>query len=143
VKLDWAILANAAEVQNNLIFVLGGGWDTGTRPLYPAPFQGALAMRLLLHPTEMSRPHKVEIQLNDEDGQPIAPIIGLNTNPGPPPPNHPTGWDVAALVVVGMQSLMIPKPGGYSLEILLDDQHFRTIPFRFVQVTAPGTPPSH
>ena len=141
-KLDWAILANAAEVQTNLIYVLGGGWDTGSRPQFPAPFQGALAMRLLLHPTEMSKPHKVEIQLNDEDGQSIAPRISLNTNPSPPPTSHPTGWDVAALVVVGMQSLMIPKPGGYSLEILLDDQHFRTIPFRFVQLATPGPPPS-
>ena len=141
-KLDWAILANAAEVQNNLIYVLGGGWDTGSRPQFPAPFQGALAMRLLLHPTEMSKAHKVEIQLNDEDGQSIAAPIGLNTNPTPSPLSHPSGWDVPALVIVGMQGLMIPKPGRYSLEILLDDQHFRTIPFRFVQGTSQGLPPS-
>ncbi len=134
-RLDWALLANAAESPpNGLVYILGAGIDTLWREQFPAPFGGAMVLRVLTSRIESERQHKVEVHCSDEDGnailqQPV--VVGL-------PPrtfhgDHPHGWDLAANIVINLSAVPIPKPGLYSFEILIDDQQVRTLPFRAVQ----------
>jgi hypothetical protein len=141
-KLDWAILSNSAEVQGGLSYVLGGGWDTGFRPTFPAPFLGAITLRVLVHPTEIEVPHNLELQFWNEDGRPFAPPVSLTLHPGAVPDQHPVGWDVPATVAIGLQNLPIPAAGRYSIEILIDGQHHRSISFRMQQGQQPAAPPA-
>jgi len=135
VRIDWALLANAAESPpNGLVYILGAGIDTLWREQFPAPFGGAMVLRVLTSRIESERQHKVEVHCSDEDGnavlqQPV--VVGL-------PPrtvhgDHPHGWDLAANIVINLSAVPIPKPGLYSFEILIDDQQVRTLPFRAVQ----------
>jgi hypothetical protein len=140
-KLDWAILSNSGEIQANLAYVMGGGWDTAWRPAFPAPFFGALNLRLLVHPSEISHPHRIELQFWNEDGKPFAPQLQLTVGPGEMPPEHEVGWDVPAMLAIALHGLMVPKPGRYSIEILIDGAHARSMPFKFVQGGPPGAPP--
>jgi hypothetical protein len=140
-KLDWAILSNFAEVQGNLSYVLGGGWDTAYRPDFPAVFGGALTLRLLSHPSEVTTPHQVVLQFWTEDGKPFAPPLNLTIGPGAVPPDHPIGWDLPALIAINLQGLPIPRPGRYSVEILIESQHVKSIPFRCLRGRPPGSPP--
>jgi hypothetical protein len=138
VRLDWAILSNSGEIQANLAYILGGGWDTAWRPAFPAPFLGALNLRIMVHPTEVTSPHQLQLQFWNEDGQPFAPHLDLTIGPGVVPPGHPVGWDLPALLAIGLPGLLVPQPGRYSVEILIDGQHMKSVPFRFVL----GGPPS-
>lgn len=141
-KLDWAILSNAAEVQGGLAYVLGGGWDTGVRQQFPAPLMGVLCIRLLMHRSEAERPHQVEVRVWSADGRDIVPPVTIGMSPsGDPPPDHPAGWDIGALMTIGMQGLPIPAAGHYSIEILVDDNHLRSLPFRMNQAP-PAAPPA-
>src|SRR6185369_2498415 len=71
-RLDWALLANAAEgPPNGLVYILGAGIDTLWREQFPAPFGGALVLRLLSSRIEADRGHKIEVHCVDEDGRPI------------------------------------------------------------------------
>lgn len=140
-KLDWAILSNSAEIQNNLSYVLGGGWDTSWRLAYPSPFLGALTVRLLQHRVEAARPHKLEVHALNEDGQPFAPPVTITLAPGLIPPDFPQGWDIPTLVAIDLRGLMIPKAGRYSFEVLIDDSHAKSIPFRFILGGPPGARP--
>ena len=139
-RLDWAHLSNSAEVRDGLVYVLGGGWDTGYRPAFPAPFLGALTLSVLVHPSEAARAHEVELLFWNEDGKPFAPPANLTIQPVPVPEQHPTGWDMPALIAIGLQNLPIAAPGRYSIEILIDGQHQRSIRFRFVQGQPPAQP---
>lgn len=140
-KLDWAILSNSAEVApNNLAYVLGGGWDTAWRSQFPAAFGGALTLRLLLNRLEVARPHQLEVHLLDEDGHPFVPPVTRNMSEMNLPPDYPKGWDVPALLAIGMPVLPIPSPGHYSLEILIDGQHVKSVPFRFILGPPPPPP---
>jgi len=139
-KLDWAILSNSAEIQANLSYVLGGGWDTGWRPIFPTPFLGALTLRLLVHPAEVSQPHKIELYFWNEDGKAFAPPLTITLGPSVVPPEHPRGWDLPAMLAIGLQNLQIPDQGRYSIELLVDGQHTKSIPFRFVSGGPPGAP---
>jgi hypothetical protein len=133
-RLDWALLANAAEgPPNGLVYVLGAGIDTLWRDQFPAPFGGAMVIRLLSTRLESERPHKVEVHCSDEDGNAVLPQpIVLNMGPRQVPSEHPQGWDLASNIVINLSGVAIPKAGHYRFEILIDDQQVRTLPFRAV-----------
>ncbi len=139
-RLDWALLANAAEgPPNGLVYVLGAGIDTLWRDQFPAPFGGAMVLRLVTSRIEAGRPHKVEVHCRDEDGrailaQPIALIVPARQVPT----EHPPGWDLAANIVINLAGVHIEKPGFYRFEIMIDDQQVRTLPFRLVQTARPN-----
>ena len=136
-RLDWALLANAAEgPPNGLVYVLGAGIDTLWRDQFPAPFGGAMVLRLVTSRLESERAHTVEVHCSDEDGKAILvqPIV-LTVPPRQVPSEHPPGWDLAANIVINLAGIQIEKPGFYRFEILVDDQQVRTLPFRLVDTT--------
>ena len=140
-RLDWALLANAAEAPpNGLVYILGAGFDTLVRDQYPTPFGGAIVLRLLTTRLETERPHKVEVFCTDEDGAPVLPQpIVLNLPARQIPTDFPHGWDLSASIVINLTSVPINKPGFYNVEILIDDQQVRTLPFRAVKAATVQT----
>jgi len=133
-KLDWAMLANHAEVQNGLAYINGGAIDTVNALEAPVAFVGSLVFRLTLHPTELDRPHQIEIQILAEDGQQIAELKGQSQVPASSETALPKGWDAGALLSFGLTGLRLPRFGFYSIEILIDGNHAKSIPFRAVQL---------
>ena len=140
-RVEWALLANAAEgPPNGLIYILGAGLDTFWRPQLPAQFAGAVVIRIAINRSEANRPHAVEIQCNDEDGTPILPQpIVLQLGNVQAPPDLPVGWDISANLVAVLNGMALPRAGLYSFEILLDGQHAKSLPFRVVLGLPPGT----
>ena len=133
-RLDWAILANAAETSpNGLVNMLGAGWDNGTRPTFPAPFGGALALRILFHPRELELPHQLTVGVVGEDGQQIVEFMHtLDLRPGAQqlrPSRVPD--EVPIPIAINLATLAIPAPGPYAVEVFLDGTHLRTIPVVF------------
>ena len=45
-KIDYAVLADAAQAVGGKIFILGGGWNVFRSAIYPAPVQLAVAVGL-------------------------------------------------------------------------------------------------
>ena len=88
-RLDRSLLASAADgPPNGLVYILG--IDTLWREQYPAPFGGAMVLRLLTSPLESERPHKVEVHCSDEDDGPVLPQPIVLTIPARPvPAEHP------------------------------------------------------
>jgi hypothetical protein len=135
VRLDWALLANAAESPpNGLVYILGAGIDTLWREEFPAPFGGAMVLRVMSSRIESERAHKVEVHCSDEDGKAVLPQpVVLSLPARTVHSDHPHGWDLAANIVINLAAVPIPQPGFYRFEILIDDQQVRTLPFRAVQ----------
>lgn len=134
-RLDWALLANAAEAPpNGLVYVLGAGFDTLMREQFPTPFGGVIVLRVMTTRLETERPHKVEVHCTDEDGKALLPQpIMLNLPARHVPADYPQGWDLAASIVINLSNVPIEAPGYYRFEILIDDQQVRTLPFRAVK----------
>ena len=140
-RLDWALLANAAEAPpNGLVYILGGGFDTLIRDQFPTPFGGVIVLRLQTTRLETERAHRVEVHCTDEDGKPFVPQpIVFNLPARQVPADYPLGWDLAASIVINLTSVPIDRAGFYNFEILIDDQQVRTLPFRAVKAAAVRT----
>lgn len=140
-RLDWALLASAAEAPpSGLVYILGAGIDTLMREQFPTPFGGSLVIRLLSTRLETDRPHKVEVHCTDEDGRAVLhqPVM-FTLAPRQVPADYPHGWDLAASIVINLSGVAIPHAGFYNFEILVDDQQVRTLPFRVVSSTPSQT----
>jgi hypothetical protein len=120
-------------VREGLLHILGGGITEASRPEYPAPLGMALAMRIMMHPTELGGPHRVDVILNDEDGQRVTNFnvdIGV---PELPPEGIPAGVEPEIMFAWDFPGRpQLPHPGKYSFEVLIDNQHQLSVPFSAV-----------
>ena len=129
-KLDCALLCDAVTAREGLLNVLGAGITRVTHDSYPAQFDGGLALRIMLHPTETGRSHGLQVILQTEDGRRLAELNGQFQSdlPGDMAP----GEEVSLPLAMQFQG-PLPVPGAYSFELLIDDHHQVSVPFRAVQ----------
>jgi hypothetical protein len=127
-KLDFAFLADAAEAEpGRKFYVLGGGVDSIGAQSFPVVHPHlALLIRVLVHPTETGRAHDLEIRLIDSDGGELAKMEGnFTANPGGPP-----GRELPINISLGMSNIRFEKAGDFSIELLVDSQHVKSLPLR-------------
>ena len=71
-------LANHVEVQNGLLYMNGGGWDTLTRTYTeerePDANLISIALATLVHWDEANEKHQLTIWVEDEDGGRTGPL---------------------------------------------------------------------
>ena len=107
-----------------------------TRPSYPSPLGVAIAVRVMVHPTEAPNPHQLDLRLLAEDGEEVgnAQITFGIDDPGDVRP----GEEISVVFPVPLQGMPLPKPSAYSFEILIDGVHQGSIPFvAAIQAGAP------
>jgi len=139
VKLDLMMLANHAEVQNGLMYVSGGGWDTinvqaptqGVPPDVFTVMQGFLLVKLLFHPTETDREHEFRIAVMDSDGKELAGTQGSFRVDR----DHdlPGGWLQNVNIVLPVTGIPLPGPGRYEINLNVDGQWLGDRPFRVLK----------
>lgn len=61
------LLADAAQVADSKLYVLGGGWSV----CGPSPAPSALAIKIVLTPSEFDIAHHWKLTLEDADGRPV------------------------------------------------------------------------
>ena len=130
--LDFAFLADAADVASGKLFVMGGAFDTVYVVGFPATHPTlAVVVRLLLAPHDLDRKHKLEILLLDADGHSIASAPGeLMVSKSP---DSPQGWKQAVMLPLRFFNIPFQKPGHFSIEILINGNLAKAIPLRVVQ----------
>jgi len=87
-------------------------------------------MRFLVHPTELGRPHQLEVRLVDADGHELAKLEGVLEAGGQPQ----SGRHVAVNVVINMANTRFEASGDYSVDILMNNQHQKSLSLR-VQIS--------
>ena len=138
-KLDFAFLADAAEANlGRKFYVLGGGIDSIGAQTFPVVHPHmSLVVRLLLHPTEAGVDHALDIRLIDSDGGELARVNASFNARGP----FQAGREIAIPIVMNMTNTRFERAGDYSVEILIDNNHVKSLPLRLQQVS-PASPTS-
>jgi hypothetical protein len=120
-SVDFALLADAVQVVQGKLYVLGGGWDTLFVPGFPArhPSLGVgLRVRVPWSWTEHTL--VIEVDLQDEDGARMLPAPPLAQGVRVArPPGVPEGTDIGVARSFTFNNLTFPKTGAYSFVISL------------------------
>lgn len=136
-EVEYAFLADAAQVSGSKLYVLGGGFNQITAPQFPVlhPYM-TLVTKLSLHPMECDKQHKLEIELWDPDGQRLAVVSGEFS--AARQAFDPTK-QVFAQLVLNIGNQKFPKPGDYAFHIAANGHHLKTLPLCLIEqkLTAP------
>lgn len=130
-ELDFAFLADAADVSLGKLFVLGGAFDTIHVPAFPATHPVlAVVLRLLLGPHDLDRKQNLEILLLDADARHVASARGELTVPKSP--DSPAGWKQTVILPLRFFNVPFQQAGHYSVEILIEEKMVKAIPLRVI-----------
>lgn len=139
-RVDCALLCDAATVREGLLHIIGGGITRAYRPVFPAPVEMSLALHVLIHPTEMSRPHTLSVQLRDSDGKQLAELqLGFGVNDTS---SFEVGEEASLPLCVRFPpNVMLQTVGSHVYEVLIDGNHHVSVPFIAVLRPLPGQLP--
>lgn len=136
-ELEYALLADAAQVSDGKTFILGGGVTILWRQQFPAPLGVVLVAQLTYHRTEADSDHTLRIQVIDADGNPVLPEIQGEMHVGGPAPGMPANVALGVPVLIPFPPMpVVQRAGAYSVEIVLDGRHVKSLSFAVAQPPA-------
>jgi hypothetical protein len=111
------MLADAAQVVDGKIYMLGGGWSV----MGPDPVPAAVAVKIEVPWDQANTPHKLRLALRDADGNVVA-EIGSDFEVGRPP-GLPAGMaiDVSQAINHGPLAGLVPGQR-YEWSVTIDDE---------------------
>lgn len=128
--IDYALLADHAEVVSGKLYLMGGGWDTRYVKETPAQARIAVAVGVRIGWEETNRATPVRIEVEDDDGQSLA-RVEANINVGRPPNLAPGSTQLTQLAVA--LPVTLGSHGGYRVVIRAGEGPGaieRSLPFR-------------
>jgi hypothetical protein len=130
-EIEWLILADGAEVINNKLYLIGGGWESLTiNAAFPRQHVFALVAAFKVPWAEANRQHTVELTIEDESGHGLATIAGQIEV------ELPAGVPLAQAQRVQMAvtlALTLTRPGPHAAIARVDGRegrrtHFHVVP---------------
>ena len=127
ISADFLILADAAQVQGEKLFMLGGGWSVVSAKEFPAQHQMAVAAGILIPWMETNARHEFKVIVRGEDGTTFGEIKGEFEQGRAP--GLPAGTTQRVLVAINF-AIRIEAACEAMAELLLDDVLAKSVPFR-------------
>ncbi len=115
-RIEYALLADAAQAVGGKVFVLGGGWNLFRAANYPAPVHLAIAMGLGFSSDEVGIKYPLNVVIADEAGVPIIPEMKGQVETGQLALDSPKGASVKIPVAINV-NMSVPHPGTYGIVV--------------------------
>jgi hypothetical protein len=112
-KIEFVMMADAAQAVGGKLFVLGGGWNVHRSGNYPSPIQFSVALSILVPWNEAGVRHSMTVTISDEGGIPIVPAVNGQFEVGKSG-DVPPGAMQRALIAVNFV-IALPRPGKYTV----------------------------
>lgn len=131
-KIDCFLLVDSAQVSNGKLFILGGGWARLTSTQIPVTRTFETAIRVVVPWTETNRPHPMELQIENEDGQalletPVKAEIRVGR-----PAQLKDGTDQVVPLALRVGPVTLDREGRYALIIRFDGEEAARTAFDLV-----------
>jgi hypothetical protein len=124
-ELDFMVVADYVRAEGGVLHMIAAGFDTIWTPTVPVMRPVGVGMRLTMTLAELKYEHDVELIFQDTDGRHIA-QVNAKISAQPMPLNLPAGRPLAVAMALNLM-LPIPNYGNYSLELLVDRGHKKSI----------------
>lgn len=110
-RIDFLLLADAAEVSGGKLYLLGGAWDLVQAPLFPSMTRVGIALGILFEKHEIDRIHRTVIRVSEVGGHELLPPLEVEMRPQARVVNA----DTVRVVFAANPSLQIPGEGVYEV----------------------------
>jgi hypothetical protein len=136
------ILADSAQVADNKLFILGGGWSF----IGPDPTPSAVALYIKVPWDQANMKHRLLLELVDSDGGPVevqSPVgdqqirVESEFEVGRPPGMH-QGTPIDISLALNFGPIPLSPDGRYEWRLTIDDRSDET--WRLAFSTRPATP---
>jgi len=120
-ELHGFMLANYAEVNRGLLYVMGGGWEFGTVSTVPVILPSFVAGHILLPPDSTVDSAALEVTLETPSGDrvPLTSTLAALRRP------HPVDGEVRMQPVAFQVSLAISEGGRHAVHVSTGDTSVR------------------
>lgn len=137
-SVDCFLLVDSAQVANGKLFILGGGWARLTSSQIPVTRTFETAIRVVVPWTETNRPHALELQVENEDGQalletPVKAEIRVGR-----PAQLKDGTDQVVPLALRVGPVTLEREGRYALIIRCEGEETARTAFDLVSNRASG-----
>lgn len=112
--IEYALIADYAEMVGGKLYLMGGGWDTFTQAEVPAQLRLSLAIGVRVGWEETNNDFPVRVLIEDDDGHELV-RIEASMNVGRPPTVPPGSRQLAQLAA--NVPLTVTQHGGYRIVI--------------------------
>jgi hypothetical protein len=117
--IDFLILADAAQVAEGKLYLLGGGWDRMAVNVLPAVQSIGVAIGVVVPWNETNTSHTLRLTIEDEDGATILQPVDVQLEIGRPAGLTP-GSDQRVTVAFNAH-IPLAKLGGYVVTAALEN----------------------
>jgi hypothetical protein len=128
--IDFLILADAAQVAEGKLYLMGGGWDRLAVNTLPTAQSVGIAVGIVVPWGDTNAPHQLRLTVEDEDGGAVLPPIEVRIEVGRPP-GLPAGADQRVMVAFNAQ-LALSRLGDYAVTATLGGDVRRRLRFGVV-----------
>jgi uncharacterized protein DUF6941 len=112
-KVEFVMVADAAQVADGKLYVLGGAWNLYRCAAFPMPVQMGIVISILVDWEETATRHAITITLADDAGVPILPPMQGQLEVGRPDDLH--AKSPQRTVVAISTSIQLPRAGRYTV----------------------------
>ena len=141
-EIEWLMVADAAQVVGNKLYLMGGGWDRLTvNQDFPVNQQLGIALAFKVPWTETNERHSFDIELATEDAQTLE-KIGGEFEVGRPAGAIP-GSD-QRVQIGATANIVFKEPANYVITATVDGEHSRSVVIQVLagkQSVSQGSPP--
>ncbi len=128
-RVDCFLLADAAQVAEGKLYILGGGWERLATPQLPVTRSFDLAVRVIVPWIETNRPLHFTVQLETEDGvalldPPAKPVVNVGR-----PVHLREGSEQAVPFVLKVSNVQLREPGRYVFTLRYEDEELARTAF--------------
>lgn len=131
IAADFLILADAAQVQGEKLYLLGGGWSAVWVKQFPAQHQMAVAAGILVPWLDTNVKHHFKVTVRTDDAQTTFGQVEGEFEQGRPA-GVPAGTTQRVMLAINM-GVRLEKACEAVAELFLDGELARSVPFRIVQ----------
>ncbi len=135
-ELDFAFLADSAQIVGGKLYTIGGAMDRLWAQKVPVVHpRMSLVMRFLLTAAEVERMHQLEVVMMDSDGKKVAGVSGqlkVGRNDG-----ADTWKPASPLLSIDLVNARFEKFGAFSIEILANGSSLKSITLELLERQTP------
>ncbi len=137
-ELDFAMLAEHVRLEpSGLAHVISGGTGVIETPEMPMPLDIGLLLRVSFERAECGRPHRVEVIIQDLDGERLVHLTATGTPDWPD--GAPVTWKSNQPFAFNF-SVPLKNYGLYEFVILVNDSQVKALPYLVVQSQGSDSP---